>query len=253
MRRNWTWALVCGLAATLVSCGNNQEQDDLAKAQQCLDRVPQSNPTAADACLQYVAKYNSPHANKLKCSIYLTSGGLVEDKVVKAYDVLKNTTTNKEASYMAILSLDKPNVEDAYTKAVSASPVCQASGDAGFIYISSIVIAGTVMNRKIFQLTNSGIDISSPSSITNSVNTLLTECTAGDCGMDLDTLGSSAVAVANAYCGQGAADQDVCKQINSAVDAAGTDTGDVGQALMCYLKGMKYSATANAGAGGCVP
>lgn len=125
-------------AAILASVSCNQEQDDLAKAQDCLDKVDQSNPTSADACLQYVAKYDSQQAQILKCSIYMTSGGLVENKIVAAYKALKEDgQTNKHATYMAILSLDQPTAVAALPKAKAANLYCQASGVPGLMYLQT--------------------------------------------------------------------------------------------------------------------
>ena len=72
MKRIFISAVV--LLATF-SCKKNSEADDLAKAQQCLDRVQESNPLGADECMNYVQKYSSQQANILKCAILVTSGG----------------------------------------------------------------------------------------------------------------------------------------------------------------------------------
>lgn len=240
------------LATTLVGC-NEQEQDDLAKAQACLDKVPQSNPTAADECLQYVANYDSQQANILKCSIYTTSGGLVENKVVNAYKALKDDTeSNKTAVYMAYLALNLPDVDSAYTKAELADRYCQASGVPGMMYLSKIILSGTTFNYAIKNLpsgagSGTGIDFNDPAAASAAVQNLLNECTGltppASCTNSLNTLGGATVALANQYCSNANADQNVCASINGAVDAAGGDPNQVGQSLFCYLKNLHYNST----------
>ena len=232
---------------TTVACAK-KESDDLAKAQACLDNVPQSNPTAADACYQYAEKYTSQQANILKCSIKMTSGGMVESKVTAAYKTLKDSTqTNKTAGYMAALSLDLPDINSAYGKAVVANEFCKQSGVPGLVYISSIVVAGTYMNKVIAALSGTGtpIDINNPASMNAAVTDMLTKCNANppdaSCTTDLPTLGAAVTTVAGSYCEKSNADQAVCASVNSAVTGANGDSAQVGQALFCYLQGHTYN------------
>ena len=105
----------------LISCEKN-ESDDINKAQKCLDEVRESNPDDALKCLEFVKAYDSQQANILKCSIYISSGGLMETKITKGYNILKDSSqTNKSASFMAVLALDYPTVSAGYDKAVLAS------------------------------------------------------------------------------------------------------------------------------------
>jgi hypothetical protein len=231
------------------SCAK-QESDDLAKAQECLDNVPQSDPEQAMNCLPYVEKYTSQQADILKCSIYMTSGGLIENKVIAAYNALKDSSiANKEAAYMAALSLDLPagDLNAAYTKAVSANEFCAASGVPGLVYISSVIVAGTYMNKTIKDLTGSAIDINDPNGLSTAVSDMLASCTSDPpdpkCTSDLPTLGQTTITLASSYCGQADHDDDVCSKINSAVEAAGGSAAGVGQALFCYLKNMTYNGT----------
>lgn len=239
--------MVPAVLLATASCAK-KESDDLAKAQQCLDDVPVSDPTAADQCFTYAEKYTSQQANILKCSIKMTSGGLIETKVIKAYKALKDTTqANKTAAYMTALSLDLPTVDSGYTKAVQANEYCKSSGVPGLVYISSIIVAGSYMNKAIKDLTGNGIDITDPASMNTAVNTLLTACNANPpdaaCTSDLNTLGQTVVTVANAYCSNTNADQSICASVNSAVDNSGQDPADVGQALFCYLQGHTFNTS----------
>lgn len=240
--------LACLSLLTLVAC--NQEQDDLAKAQDCLDKVSDDNPTAATECLQYVEKYTSQQANILKCGIHMTAGGLIESKLVKAYEALKKSSLgNKSAAFMTILSLDLPNVDQAFDRAKSADVFCQSAGIPGLQYLSSVVLSGTAMNYTIKQLTGNGIDVSNPSSVDSAVQNMLTNCT-GDplpaaCETALPTLGSAAISLSSNYCDSSSADQDVCSGINKSADETGGDPTKAGQALLCYLKKSTYNPATN--------
>jgi len=241
-------ALLCGISG----CENQQEADDLALAQKCLDDVPVGNPGAAEGCLQFVAKYESQQAQILKCAIYMTSGGMVETKIIRAYQVMKdNSVANKEAMYMSILSLNNPDANSGYTKAVLADRFCQASGVSGLKYISGVILAGSYMNRVIASLTANPLGVDLGTMTTNDINTavqnMLADCTGATpnamCTDDPATLGSTVTTLASSYCTSTKADQEVCAQMTATVTAAGGDASDVGRALFCLLKGENYNPT----------
>jgi hypothetical protein len=198
--------------------------------------------------MTYVQNYNSQQANILKCSIKLTSGGLIESKIVSAYKALKNSTvTNKTAAYMAVLSLDNPQTTG-YTKAVEADGYCKQTGVTGLVYISSVILAGTYMNKVIADLTGSAVNVTDdPSAINSAVTTMLNACTSNppdsNCTSDLSTLGGTVTTIASSYCTSTSADQSVCSNVNSAVTAAGGDSTQVGQAVFCYLQNKTYNTT----------
>ncbi len=239
--------LTIGLVAS--GCVEKDETNNLAKAQECLDNVSQSNPTEATECLSYIEDYDSQQANILKCGIYMTSGGLIENKIVKAYEVMENSTvTNKEAAYMSILSLDKSTVTEGYTKALLADKFCQLTEVKGLMYLSGVIVAGTYLNKTIQTITGNAIDINDPSSINTAVNTMLAACTASPptdaaCTSDLATVGTVISSLASSYCASNSADKDVCSDINSAVDAAGGSSTNVGQALLCYMNNKTFNSS----------
>ncbi|MBX3021724.1 MAG: hypothetical protein KF799_08625 [Bdellovibrionales bacterium] len=240
-------------AAILASVSCNSEQDDLAKAQQCLDELDVSvTNNKAEECLQYIDKYDSQQAKILKCSIYMTSGGLVESKIVNAYKALKeDTQANKHATYMTLLSLDNPTATLALPKAQNANAYCQASGVPGLQYLSNAILVGTSLNATIESFNGgSGIDPTDTTAMNNMIESMLTTCTdpaatptdKAKCAENLETMGSAALALSTTYCDSTEADKDVCGQINGAVQSAGVDPANIGQALICYLKDLKFDA-----------
>jgi outer membrane murein-binding lipoprotein Lpp len=244
---------VVSLSVALAGCKSTDEPDAIAKAQKCLDEA--SVYSDADACLSYVEDYTSQQAQILKCSILHTSGGLMEDKIIKGYNALKDDSiTNKEAAFMAVLSLDKPNLTSGLTKAQRADAFCQETGVPGLKYLSSVIVAGTAMNATIESVTGTGIDVNtSPAAMQTALTTMLNDCggatPSSTCDDNLITLGTAAASLSASYCANSNADSDVCKDINDAVAAAGNNATNIGQAVLCYMKNKTY----NAGIGLCNP
>lgn len=242
---------------SLISCTSNKEDDDLAKAQSCLDHVSQSSPSDADNCLQYVEKYDSQKADILKCSIYMTSGGLVENKIVKAAQALQSSSglTNKDSVYMSVLCLDNPNVSDGYDKAVLADTYCQASKVPGLQYISSIIVAGSLMAKTMSALGVLPADLTDTSAMQTAATSLLNSCTSNppdaNCTTNLSVLGEAVANLGQNYCATSSASTDVCNNVNQAITAAGGDTSKVGQAVYCYMNHQTFDPSLNSGAGGC--
>ena len=241
------------LAIFSVTGCNEQELDDLAKAQDCLDKVNEAVPESASKCLQFTAGHTSQRAQILNCSIYLTAGGLTTTRMSDAYKASKDATiTNKEASYMAYLALNKPDAAGGYTAAQNAQVYCNASRNTGLIFISSLAVMGSWANS-IFAAGNGGasIDFSNPSSVESAVTTIINNCQGnppvGSC--DSAVIGAAATQAATVYCGTASADQSVCAQINSAVQTAGGNNDKITQGLMCLLAKKTYDPNA----GTCTP
>jgi hypothetical protein len=247
----WIAVLISVVAlAFATSCKTNQENDDLAKAQKCLDEV--TDPSQAESCLTMVGDYSSQQALVLKCGIILTWGGLMENKVIAAYNALKdNSQTNKAASFMAAIALDKTDINVGYARAQQADPYCQATGVPGLKYLSGVILAGSYMNVSIAAVTGSPVDITDPAALNTAVNDYITKCGANppdaSCPADASTLGSAALGLSSSYCSGSGANQDVCNQIDGAVNSAGGDPAAVGQAVLCYMNNKTF----NPGTGQC--
>lgn len=229
------------------ACSKDQEQSDLAKAQDCLDKVDEANPQGALNCLPFVQAYSSQRANILKCSIYLTSGGLVTSRIQKAYDASTDTTiTNKQAAYIAYLSLNVPDVATGYTTAQTASPFCNSSGDPGLVFVSSMTVLGSLVSS-ISSNNGSPINFNDPAAVNTAVTNVLTTCQANPppATCQASVVGPAVTSAANAYCASGTSSVSVCTQINGAVSGAGGDNNKITQGMMCLLSGKTYDSTAN--------
>src|SRR5262245_32876876 len=96
--------VVCAGLSILTSC-ETEESNDLAKAQDCMDKINSANYATADRCMAYVAKYDSQQANILKCAISFLDTGLTTDKVVAAYQALSQSAASNDAVFMTALAM----------------------------------------------------------------------------------------------------------------------------------------------------
>jgi len=246
MQRILLSSILCVGLFSALSCSKGSESNDLAKAQKCLDDVPNGDYDGAKNCLSLVKDYTSQQAEILRCSILLASGGLMEDKIVKAANTFKNDSsqTNKTAAYMAALALTYPTPSDGYDTAVNADQYCQATNIKGYQYLSGLVVAGSFMNKIAGGAT--GIDITDPNAAQNAINTLIADCVTtptATCTDNIGALGGAAENLANSYCNQSNADPNVCNQVNGAITSSGGSQEAAGQALLCYLNNKTYSAS----------
>lgn len=237
--------MVAAMSFSVLSC-KEDESNDLARAQKCLDEVSQSAPGDALNCLTYISKYTSQQAYILKCSIYMTSGGLMEDKMVKAYNAIDDqSNANREATFMSMLALTNPNASSGYDTAVTADGYCQSSGVPGLQYISGVVKIGSFMAKTMSSY--GSVDFNDPAAVTTAVNDLISKCNSdprdSSCPTDLSAIGSSVTVLASSYCTSANASSDVCDTINSTVDAAGGNSAAVGDALFCYLANKTYNTS----------
>ncbi len=244
-----TLLILSVLSQFILGCAK-KESDDLAKAQNCLNKVSESRPSDADACMQFVAKYSSQQANILKCSIKITSGGLMESKIVKGYNILEDDSqTNKEASFMAVLSLDNPNFTEGLAKAKAASAFCLESGVNGLIYLSNIVLAGTALAKTMEDAGLSDFDPADPDSVNNAIEGLLTACAVAtppaNCTENIDSMGAAVEILGESYCAGESADAGVCTQIQDTLKASSGDAAKTGQALLCVLAKKQYNPSTN--------
>lgn len=240
-------ALLFSFICTLFACSSADEQDALAKAQKCLDEVTVGNYSEADACLQYVEKYTSQQASIIKCSIYMVSGGLMEDKILAAYKASKDDTiTNKETAFMAMMALDQPNLTSGLTKAQSAEDECTNSGVPSLKYLANIIVAGTAIAKTIASFGTTITVNTPPATISAAVQTMLADCTGAtpnttNCNENLQVIGTAVATLSASYCASDSADDEVCDQIKQATDAAGNNATNVGQALLCYMNNKTFN------------
>ncbi len=235
-------AIVTG--AVLISGCESEESNDLAKAQQCLDRVPSSNFAAAEACMSYVSKYDSQQANILKCSIKFVAGGLTTSKIANAYKRIAqdayNSTSSTEAALIVSLALTP------LSNATDAQAYCTRTGLKGLIYLSNLAVIGSTLASAAATAGNlGGFDPNDPSSALSDtdLDAIVTTCTnyaSPGAGCDYASIGSAVDALSDSYCAGANADAEVCTKINDAVAGSGGDPEVVSKQLLCLLDGKTF-------------
>lgn len=233
--------LVLILSATIgfiSSCEEKEEILALAKAQKCLDELPTSidpNWNSPIACAEKVEKFNTQQANIIKCAAYLTAGGLDTDRIVNAAKKLDDGT-DQQAIYIAALTLNKPDNATGLTRANTAKAYCNATGVGAFKYLGNLAVMGTT-------LSNIGTNFpADPTTATPAeIQTAIDNCQAST--TCISSIADSAATIADSYCDTASKDDDVCKEINTAIDATGGDTTKIGSAMLCYLEGRKVVGT----------
>ncbi len=229
--RNWILAglLVFISSFALVACDEG-EDDDLAKAQECLDRITDTNFTEAEDCIKPLEKYDSQQANILKCSGKFLAGGLTTSRIMDAYKELENSDAaaedKKEAIFISYLALTPSS------KAREAAAFCRKTELEGYIYLGDLAVVGSV-------LSDAG-NFSSPPTEAE-VDAALATCQATPASCQPEVLAGAVTSVAESYCKKPSAkDDEVCKDINAAIAEAAGDEEVLTAALTCLLNGKEY-------------
>lgn len=230
-------------AAFLVVGCEDDEMNDMAKAQQCLDGISSSNYAAANDCINYIAQYDTPEANIIKCSAKILSGGLTTEKMVNAYkNITDGSVANRETAFIAVLALDPSS------RATEAKPYCARSGQKSLIYISNLAVVGSLMAENLV-LGGGNYDPTDPESVPTpaEVAEILTDCQPpATCNGSHEAIGTSIVTLSSSYCTGNNATNEICTMVNSAIAGAGGDNEVVSKQLFCLLGGQTYDSIGDA-------
>jgi hypothetical protein len=234
-----------GLSLMAVTGCEDEESNDLAKAQECMDKISSSNWATADICMAFVAKYDSQQSNILKCAIKFLDNGLTTDKVVAAYQALSQNADSNDAVFMTALAMD--NASDAE----EARIYCNKSQLKGLIYLANLAVAGTALADvgEALGLFGGGgqYDPADPSSIGNltsgDVEAVIDDCKPGGAAAsctstELEAIGSAVESISTTYCVGSNADSEICQSVSAAIAGAGGDPEQVANHLLCLLDGQ---------------
>ncbi|MEO0335318.1 MAG: hypothetical protein AAF202_02935 [Pseudomonadota bacterium] len=237
----------------LVGC-EDEELSKIAEAQACLDDIPTDIDQAEDNkglargtiwqkavnCADKLDGVSSQQANIIKCGAYLTGGGIDTARILDAAQQLNDLAADSNAIYLAALTLNRP--DDTVVNedlADLAQKACTDTDLDSYIFIGNMAAAGTALSAAFG---GAGIDVSDPSNIDPSqIDSAISAC-----GSDSDcqeTIAESAVEIADTYCDSSAADDnEVCGDIQSAIDSAGGDSAALTDALLCLMDGGTEAA-----------
>lgn len=234
--------LISLISIFLLSGCESDEMDDIAKAQDCLDKAVS---TDALNCVHFVAKYDSQKANIIKCSAYFMSGGLTTQKIADAYkELVQNGGTDKEALFISTLTLEAgpydspPTANDpaaALLIAQKADAFCQRTAVKGLIYLSSLSVIGSSLALAV----PGGVGFTTFPPDQTELDNTLAACEASPSSCNVTGITSAAELIADSYCVGSNADTDVCKKIDTAL----ADPDQAGEALMCLMDNKTWDGT----------
>lgn len=201
-------------AVALLSLGCETDDDNkLAKAQECLDKVDDANIAAAQSCASIVDGLTSPESYVIRCSVGFIVGGVTSADITGAFDAYNAAPANlKAATLMGALAHGTDG------EAATTAAACKASEVPSLDYLATLSQVGTAMIV--------GGGSSTPA-------TFLTNCAAGSCN---DTVvGNAIISMYDVYCIGEAATNPACTDIGSAIDAGGAPAA-IAQALYDLLQ-----------------
>ncbi len=199
--------LSLALSVLVISGCENKEDDNINKAQKCLDKATQ--PSDAANCLSVIEGINNPKANRIRCALLILDSGTTQDDIIDAFQAMDSGAEDPVIEVATILGLgdyDGQNGVDSadVNHAKSIKDVCYQSESIGLKTISQLIVFGTTAQQY-------ATDPSDPSDIAANI---------GD--MNDDDAGNFAIDVYNLYCVPTYSNEDICKTL----DAAGVVSGD---------------------------
>jgi hypothetical protein len=205
-------AFVC--AIFLTSC-EDAEDRKIASAQKCLNGLGDSPTQAAvDVCIGKVAGIDNEQSNIILCSAYFIRGGLTNSKIITAFDTYDDAAAaDKEATLIDLLSLgsggsSKSDADNAFT-------YCNKTGIAGLAYVASLCRIGTYVDQMTCAGTCSNVD--------EAIDYFVGNIGPGASTADKEAVGEMVGTLSELYCQGEAKESNICVEIFSAQQAAGTD------------------------------
>ena len=236
------------ISLALLAFATGCEDDAKSKiydAQACLDNLDETVPytqlrTAADACQNKLGTVTSQEANTIRCSARLLMGGMTANRFAKAADQMDGASSN-EAALISVLSLkgigsNTPEKQtDAKNLAKSMFNACTNSGVPGLVYIAGLSLTGTVMTNSI-AIGCGGGDMTqcTEEQLVTEADNIVNTCISGSC--EPESIGQAAVAISDAYCTGDKAKEEICTDIEAAIQAGGGNSSSIGEQLLNLLK-----------------
>jgi hypothetical protein len=207
--------------ALLTSC-EDAEDRKLASAQKCLngvgDRTGVDLSNYAQMCMDKIAGMDNVQANNIFCAGYFLKGGLTNSKIITAFDLYNDAAeADKEAVLIENLSLGVGGT--AVADSNSAYTYCSKTGVAGLIYVASLCRIGTF------------VDQAAGATIDDQIQDFIDNASAGD----QTAVGEMIDDLSEVYCQGEAKESNLCIEINSAKQAAGTNYEQLAEILLAQF------------------
>lgn len=207
--------LSLALSVLVVTGCEEKDDDNISKAQECLDKASQASD--ATACLTIIDGINNDKANRIRCALKILESGTTQDDIISAFQAMDSGTEEPLIEIATILGLgdyDTSGTVDAADVSVAngIKDICYQSSSIGLKTISQLIVFGTTAQQYATLPDD-------PSDVATNIGSM------GDA-----EAGTFAIDVYNLYCVPAYSNQDIC----STLDSAGAVSGDpvsVGAAL----------------------
>ncbi len=217
--------LALASAMFLTSC-EDAEDRKIASAQKCLNGLGDSpSDPEVDVCINKVAGIDNEQSNIILCSAYFIRGGLTNSKIINAFSTYSDApAADKEATLIDLLSLGDSSDPTNKTNADEAFRYCNKTNVAGLAYVASLCRIGTYVD----QMTCGGICANVDSAIDYFVGNI----GGGASNADKEAVGEMVNTISSMYCQGEARESNLCTEIYSAQQAAGTDYAQLAEILL---------------------
>ena len=206
--------------------GGCEESTEVARAQQCLDKIDDTDGTNlaanSQACIDIVASVDSAGADVIRCSGYFLKGGLTTSRIVESATAMSAGGSNNEAKMIGALALSDKSV------AQLANTYCAKTGIDGLAYLGSLALMGTTLNSI------SGAWPAGTTPDASQIAAALNTCKSGGC--DDAIIGSSIVTLGDSYCAGSQKNSDVCIQLNQAIVSGNGNNALIAQQFWTLLE-----------------
>ncbi len=206
---------ILAIAVFNISC-ESDDDNKLAKAQACLDKVNDTNIAQAQACAAMVNGLTSPESYVIRCSVGFIVGTVTATKIAAAFDDYDAAPANlKAATLMGALS------HDSTAHAAETVAACKASKVASLDYLATLSQTGTIMTT---------------SASNDDPAAFLAYCAGGGNVCQDEVIGAAVTSMYSVYCIGDAASNPACSDIGSAIAAGGGDPALVATSLYALLQ-----------------
>ncbi len=214
-------AAVCAVGVLISGC-ESTEDDNIAKAQKCLDGLgPNPSSTDAQNCVQNILSDNSPNAEVVRCAADFIEGGITDTSLINAYNSVKNLSGPSVAQQLIPdLAIQYPTGTYDTAFAQSLYNDCVASETSSLVYIAGLAQTGTIMAAAAGSPSSAATYCSNPSN-TSSCNPT--------------AVGTIAQTVSSSYCTGSNQTSSVCTTLNNAIAQGNGNPTSIGTYLLQNL------------------
>jgi hypothetical protein len=201
------------VAFSVIGC-EEEEDNQIAQAQQCLDGLRDSDN--AQVCINKVNGLNSAEANIIRCHASFHLGGITTTSIVAAVsDYESAPAADKEATLLVALSQTPDS-----SRSNTTYSYCAKTGVPGLVYMATISNMGTIVKEF---------------GANPDPATAMAAC-AGGTSCEEDVIGEMAVNLYDIYCVGGASQTQICTDINSSINNVGAGNYQaIGEELLQYF------------------